>query len=206
MKEKSIPHPEFGEVLMVKKRGIRRISIKVNAAGTIRVTLPWLVPFAAGELFLRQSEEKISRILPKLKKRGESRTPILLPSDPTALRAMKKGAREILTLRTRELAQQFGFTREDGSPLYGRIALKDNKSNWGSCSAKGNINLNIRLHLLPPHLMDYIILHELCHLRHLNHGAEFYTLLGSICNAHYKQRSPNIVGDLKSELKNYTIS
>jgi predicted metal-dependent hydrolase len=44
-------------------------------------------------------------------------------------------------------------------PLYGRITLKDNKSNWGSCSAKGNINLNIRLHLLPEHLRDYVILH-----------------------------------------------
>ncbi len=196
MKEKIIHHPELGEIHLVRKRGIRRLSIKVGADRRIRVTIPWLIPFAAGELFLKQSEGKINTILRRMEKKAAERTPILLPSDPIALRAIKKDARKALATRTMELALLHGFVKSDGTPLIGRIALKDNKSNWGSCSAKGNINLNIRLHLLPPHLRDYVILHELCHLRHLNHGPEFHRLLESVCPMHLT---------LKKELNRFSI-
>lgn len=181
MKERIIEHQEFGQVLLVKRRGIRRITIKVSATRGIRVTIPWLVPFAVGELFLHQSATKVREALRRGSEAASKRVAVALPEDSAALRAIKKEARTALVTRTRELALQHGFTREDGSPLYGRIALKDNRSNWGSCSAKGNINLNIRLHLLPPHLRDYVILHELCHLRHLNHSPEFHHLLGTLC-------------------------
>lgn len=196
MKEKIISHPTFGEVHLVKRRGITRISIRISASGQIRVTLPWLVPFSAGELFLRQSEGKIAPILRRMERKSAERIDVPLPSDPIALKAIKKGARAALTARTLELSKLHGFTHSDGTPLIGRIALKDNKSNWGSCSAKGNINLNIRLHLIPGHLRDYVILHELCHLRHLDHGAQFHRLLESICPGHLT---------LRQELKRYRI-
>lgn len=57
---------------------------------------------------------------------------------------------------------------------------KNNVSNWGSCSALGNINLNMRLILLPEHLQEYVILHELCHLRHPDHGPGFHAMLDSL--------------------------
>ena len=57
-------------------------------------------------------------------------------------------------------------------------------SNWGSCSELGNINLNLNLMRLPEHLRDYVMLHELCHLRHLDHGPEFHALLESLCPGH----------------------
>lgn len=196
MKEKRILHPTFGEVLLVKRRGNTRISIKISSSGEVRVTLPWLVPFAAGELFLRQSEGKITSAQRRMRGKAIDSIPIALPEDPIALKAIKKGARAALTARTLELSKLHGFTHSDGTPLIGRIALKDNKSNWGSCSAKGNINLNIRLHLIPAHLRDYVILHELCHLRHLDHGAQFHQLLESICPGHLS---------LRQELKRYRI-
>jgi predicted metal-dependent hydrolase len=147
-------------------------------------------------LFLHQTEDKILKILHKQSLNAGNRIPVPLPCDPIALRAMKKQARASLTARTQELALMHGFTTSDGEPLYGRIALKDNRSNWGSCSAKGNINLNIRLHLLPEHLRDYVILHELCHLRHMNHGPEFHKLLESLCPLHL---------ELKKELGKFSI-
>lgn len=61
---------------------------------------------------------------------------------------------------------------------------RDNVSNWGSCSSKGNINLNLRLVTLPAELHDYVMLCELCHLKQMNHGPEFHALLELVCPGH----------------------
>lgn len=79
--------------------------------------------------------------------------------------------------RLQELATQYGFS-------YQRVRIKHNLSNWGSCSSKGNINLNLCLMTLPKDLQDYVMLHELCHLRELNHGPRFHALLESVCPNH----------------------
>jgi len=60
----------------------------------------------------------------------------------------------------------------------GDIRIKNHVSRWGSCSSKGNINFNYRIALLPPHLADYIIVHELCHLGEFNHSIKFWNLVG----------------------------
>jgi predicted metal-dependent hydrolase len=59
-----------------------------------------------------------------------------------------------------------------------RIAIKDQKTRWGSCSSRGNINLNYRIIMAPLKVIDYLIVHELCHLVHMNHSKEFWNLVG----------------------------
>lgn len=66
---------------------------------------------------------------------------------------------------------------------YSRVAIKNNLTNWGSCSTKGNINLNLHLMKLSPELQDYVMLHELCHLVHPDHSRDFHKLLDSLCLA-----------------------
>ncbi|MGI6452102.1 MAG: M48 family metallopeptidase [Syntrophomonadaceae bacterium] len=61
-----------------------------------------------------------------------------------------------------------------------RITVKEQKKRWGSCSSKGNLNFNWKAIMAPPSVLDYIIVHELCHLIHYNHSREFWNLVGSI--------------------------
>ena len=92
---------------------------------------------------------------------------------------LRQEAKAYLPARLEMLACRFGFK-------YARVFIKHNLTNWGSCSSKGNINLNLNLLRLPEHLADYVILHELCHLREPNHGPGFHALLGRILTENFK--------------------
>ena len=76
-----------------------------------------------------------------------------------------------------------------------RIALRDTTSRWGSCSATGSINLSCYLMLLPPHLMDYVLLHELTHTREMNHGPKFWEILDGLTEGKAHK--------LRAELRNF---
>lgn len=69
---------------------------------------------------------------------------------------------------------------------FNKIRIKDQKSRWGSCSSKGNLNFNWRILMAPEPVCDYVIIHELCHLIHMNHSADFWKQVESIC-PQYKQ-------------------
>lgn len=86
-------------------------------------------------------------------------------------------AREHLPRRTLQLAGEHGFR-------VNKVSVRNNKTRWGSCSDKGNINLNVHLMRLPDDLIDHIILHELVHLVHRNHGKEFHALLEKLSPGH----------------------
>lgn len=79
----------------------------------------------------------------------------------------KKEARTCITERVRYFAEQHGFE-------HGRIAIRNSRRSWGSCSSLRNLNFNYKLLFLPNCLRDYIIVHELCHLRELNHSDRFW--------------------------------
>lgn len=83
-------------------------------------------------------------------------------------------ARRYLPQRVREYAAKYGFS-------YGRLSFRDNISNWGSCSFENNISLNIKLMKLPDEIIDYVILHELCHTVEKNHSPAFWKLVGRVC-------------------------
>ena len=88
-------------------------------------------------------------------------------------RALKIEAKEYLPGRVKNLAVKFEFN-------YNKLAIKNIKSRWGSCSGKNNINLSIHLMRLPEHLIDYVILHELVHTVHHNHSPRFWRVLENV--------------------------
>ena len=83
-------------------------------------------------------------------------------------------AQDYLPKRVKELAGSHGFN-------YARVRIKNQKTRWGSCSAKRNINLNMRLMMAPDAAIDYVIIHELCHLRELNHSPAFWAFVELYC-------------------------
>ena len=165
-------------MLLVKRKGARRLRISVSPRRGVTVTLPWLLPYAFAEKFLNSKRQWVASVMERQSiqqqeaVRGGRIAPV--PSDPVELERMREAARAVLEPKLREAAARHGFG------FKGRVAIKNNVTNWGSCSSKGNINLNMRLILLPEHLQDYVILHELCHLRYQDHGPRFHALLDSL--------------------------
>lgn len=100
-------------------------------------------------------------------------------------------AKAYLPERVHALASQFGFK-------YNKITVRDSKSRWGSCSGQKNLSLSLWLMKLPDHLIDYILLHELCHTVEMNHGKGFHRLLDKVCDGHSKA--------LDKEVKSYSIA
>jgi hypothetical protein len=108
-------------------------------------------------------------VLETMERQKEKYKDVQMPS-ADEIEALRKKAKAELPMRLSELAKRYGF-------VYNRVTIKHNATNWGSCSARSNINLNLNIVRLPKALQDYVLLHELCHLRHQDHGHGFHLLL-----------------------------
>lgn len=100
---------------------------------------------------------------------------VSVPAEGTDIRKLlavwyKKEAKDVISIRARKYAQEMGQT-------FREIHIRDQKSRWGSCSSARNLNFNWRLVMAPEWVMDYVIIHELCHLTHMNHSAQFWGLV-----------------------------
>ncbi|MCW1929840.1 MAG: DUF45 domain-containing protein [Candidatus Kerfeldbacteria bacterium] len=82
----------------------------------------------------------------------------------------RESAQQYIQERLKELNQAYGF-------FYKRVVVKNQKTRWGSCSHKGNLNIHYKVATLPRELGDYVLVHELCHLKELNHSKKFWTLV-----------------------------
>ncbi|MDR2840281.1 MAG: M48 family metallopeptidase [Paludibacter sp.] len=103
---------------------------------------------------------------------------------------LRKEAKRILPVRLKTLAEQFGFT-------YSNVKIQSSRGRWGSCSTHKSINFSFYLMLLPQHLIDYVILHELCHTREMNHSEKFWLQMDKV--------TANTSKALRHELKNYKL-
>ena len=158
--------PEIGEVTFRKSVRARRVAIRVHPVRGVRVSVPTLVPYAAAMAFFKLKRQWVLDAARRQKDCLKD-APAASPSEIDDLRRQAKSE---LPLRLAELASRYGF-------IYNKVTIKHNSSNWGSCSARNNINLNLNIVRLPRVLRDYVLLHELCHLRHHDHGHAFHLLL-----------------------------
>ena len=140
----------------------KTISLEIRPDGTLLVRAPRRLSDRAIRDFVLSRESWLREKLKKYEGR-----PSLPPLTAKELEALKKQARADLTARAIRLAPIVGVN-------FGRVTIRAQKSRWGSCSREGNLNFNCLLMLVPEEVREYVVIHELCHRKEMNHSKAFY--------------------------------
>jgi predicted metal-dependent hydrolase len=155
----------------------RRYVIRVRPDGSVRVTLPRWGSRRSAELFAEQQRPWIIRQQARI---SASRLNTLHHT-AEAIRALRRRAAYELPARLRALADRQGLA-------VARVSVRNQRSRWGSCSPSGHICLNWRLVMMPDAVRDYVIIHELMHLRRLDHSSRFWKLVAAACPDYERAR------------------
>jgi hypothetical protein len=153
--------PDVGAVVLAVSKRARYLRITIRPDRTIRLTVPEGVSFSKAREFLDSRIPWIKKHLRKFEELENNREHVRLPP------ISKVRARAILIARLNELAELHDFR-------FNKVSIRNQKTKWGSCSARNNISLNMNLARLPDELRDYVILHELLHTRIKNHNKNFW--------------------------------
>lgn len=146
----------------------RTIGLQIDENLVITVRAPYGTPDKYIEQFVEEKSSWIETHMQKMKERmrtdaGESAEKMT----PEEIRELADEACRYIPGRTALFASRIGVD-------YGRITIRNQKSRWGSCSSKGNLNFNCLLMLMPHDVIDYVIVHELCHRLEMNHSPKFW--------------------------------
>lgn len=155
-----ITDKEFGEVIVRRSQWARVAKFSVSTSGRLQVSVPSYASDFLVKRFINSSRAQIREQLPL-------KDPATQRARDAKKKILMKQAREYLPYRLEFWATKFGYT-------YERCRLSHANTRWGSCSSNGTISLNIGLMQIPEVLRDYVILHELAHLNHMDHSAAFW--------------------------------
>jgi predicted metal-dependent hydrolase len=227
MAQKTVFVPEIGELILSKRRGATHMRLSINAAGKIRVGMPYWAPYQAGIVFARSKADWINKHLAKhtdeIIKDGDligkshrlrftqdpeqSKAVSRLSSNLVTVtsghdishpsvqkkiieaceKALKSEAEHLLPMRLNALAKKNGLD-------YKSVQIRKLVARWGSCSNTRVITLSYYLMQLPWNLIDYVLIHELIHTKHMHHGKEFWD--------DFKKITPN-AKTLQKEIRAY---
>ena len=179
MSSTTIEIPSIGPVTLVKSQKAKHIRITIKSDRTISLTVPRGQSVDKAKQFLHSKIQWIKKHQHRLGKLENTSMDIQQP------KINKLEAGNMLVRRLEEMAKIHNFK-------YARVAIRNQKTKWGSCSAKNNINLNINLVRLPDELRDYLILHELVHTRFKNHGKKFWAELDKVMGRNAKELSKKL--------------
>ena len=186
------PQPPVPFFVFVRHPRARRYLIRVTADGVVRVTLPRggskreAVAFAEREHAwierqLRARAEREQRERERRTANGGLGSPNAEQHDLDRRSLIARAKRE-LPPRLLDLAAQHGLT-------VSRISIRNQRSRWGSCSRTGHICLNWRLLTMPEHVRDYVLIHELMHLKRMDHSPKFWKLVAEACPGYKRARA-----------------
>lgn len=146
----------------------KTVAIQVNSDLSVTVRAPRSASEKDIEEILKKKEAWISKHIEKIKKtkeRLEAESTEKLTREKVI--ALAEEALKVIPERVEYFAKVIGVT-------YGKITIRNQKTRWGSCSSKGNLNFNCFLMLAPPEVLDYVVVHELCHRKQMNHSKAFW--------------------------------
>jgi len=150
----------------------KTVAIQVLDVNDVVVRAPLRMSNREIERFVQQNEDWIQKNLKKAQENRKEEEQIV-PLTETEVKELADKACQLIPERVRYYASLVGVT-------YGRITIRNQKSRWGSCSAKGNLNFNVGLMLAPPEVLDYVVVHELCHRKEMNHSPRFWVEVGKL--------------------------
>ena len=144
----------------------KTIAIQIDREGQVIVWTPYGITKRQVEEFLDEKKDWLLQTRQRVEKRKTEQIPI---SEEVRREGIER-AKRIFPERTAYFAKRMGVD-------YGRITIREQKTRWGSCSSKGNLNFNWKLVLLDPELLDYVVVHELAHRREMNHSKNFWKIV-----------------------------
>ncbi len=201
-------HKNLGTITYIKKLKIKHIRAAISLSRGIVVSVPYFASYSVAQKFVEDNELKFLEFLQRQKENAINGKTINVRTEINSeqIELLREQAKLVLVPLTQELAKKmnesFTITDKQGRTVlfpfsYNSITIKDNTSNWGSCSRQRNLNLNMHLIKLPKELMSFVIIHELAHLVYLNHAKDFHGLVNSACNGMEKK--------FTTELKKYRL-
>lgn len=164
----------------------KMLAIQINPDLSVTVRAPMYAPQSDIERILREKEGWIQKHIEKIREQeekkketqGESMEREYLTNEE--IKKLADKALQHIPKRVSYFAKQIDVT-------YGKITIRNQKTRWGSCSSKGNLNFNCLLMLTPPEVIDYVVVHELCHRKEMNHSEAFWAEVEKIL-PYYKEQ------------------
>lgn len=144
----------------------KSIAIEISPDCQVRVRAPYRVSEAKIRQFVQEKSDWIMKHLQIMEERQKQK--LQMPAfTKEEIQCLADRALEIIPKRVACFAPKVGVS-------YGRITIRNQRTRWGSCSSKGNLNFNCLLMLAPPEVLDYVVVHELCHRKEMNHSPRFW--------------------------------
>ncbi len=169
----------------VRSTRAKRLRIAIRPEPEVRVTLPHRMALSEAQQFVAAKQEWIEKHLRRFAQQQQHQAP------PPAL-----SKEDLLKAQQALFDRLKAFSKQHRLP-YNRATFRCQKTRWGSCSSRNNISLNINMVFLPRRLQDYLLLHELAHIRHKNHSRAFWVELNRLCGCDAKT--------LARELKKHSL-
>ncbi|MCD7820365.1 MAG: M48 family metallopeptidase [Lachnospiraceae bacterium] len=143
----------------------KTLAIQVSADGVV-VRAPYRMSDGAIRRYVEEKRDWLQASIKKMEEAKKNQPPVETLS-MEEIRELADQALRVIPERVKYYAPLVGVT-------YGRITIRNQKTRWGSCSSKGNLNFNCLLMLTPPEVIDSVVVHELCHRKEMNHSKAFY--------------------------------
>ena len=175
----------------VIRSGRKTVAIQLNQDLTVTVRAPWRASQSEIERILQEKKPWIEKHLAQMRRGMEH-------YDATGTEGgADEERRELANKALKYIPERVAYFSKIIGVTYGRITIRNLKTRWGSCSSAGNVNFNYQLYYLPDELLDYVVVHELAHRRHMNHSKEFWSEVARYC-PDYRAR--------RKQLKEYQLA